>query len=199
MGRGFLIILNIFFFLLILLVYSCSSSLPRVDVVEKNLKHPCRIIILPFMNQTDNPCVARLLYRILFSELVESKMFQVVPEGTVRRFMTMERWFIGQPFSPDMTKILAKKTGADAIISGEVIQVVDEGEKIQLAFNIWVKDIQNGKLLWNTYHRRSGEDYRKALHFGRIYTLTGLAKHMVDEVIKSWQKRGLGGCRESAK
>ncbi len=188
-----------FTLLAIFIICACSSSLPRVDVVRSGLKHPCRVIILPFVNQTDNPSIGRFLYRILFSELIESNMFQVVPEGTVRRFMTMERCLIGQPLSPELTKLLAKRTGAEAIISGEVIQVVDRGEDIQLAFNIWVRDIQTGKLLWNTYHRRSGEDYRKALHFGRIYTLTGLAKRMVDEVIKSWQKRGLGGCQESAK
>ncbi len=188
-----------FILLVIFIIYGCSSSLPRVDVVHHGLKHPCRVIVLPFVNQTDSPSAGRFLYRILFSELVESKMFQLVPEGTVRRFMTMERCLIGQPLSPELTKLLAKRTGAEAIISGEVIQVVDQGEDIQLAFNIWVRDIQTGKLLWNTYHRRNGEDYRKALHFGRIYTLTGLAKRMVDEVIKAWQKRGLGGCQESAK
>ncbi len=182
-------------FLLLIGLWGCGSDLPRVDVTRGVSARPCRVAILPFINQTKHPTVARLVYRVLIAQMVETQSFDVVEEGAVRHFLVMERCPLGQEPPARVVRLLGEKTGAQAVISGEILKAKEEGNDVSLAFNIWVRDAKTGRLLWSTYHSREGEEYRKALHFGRIWTLTGLAQKMVSEIVDSWKKRGLGGCR----
>ena len=178
---------------LILCLNGCTS-LPEVDITHPQFEPPCKVAIIPFGNQTKDPTISRILYRILLSQLVQTKTFQVIPEGEVRQFMLVNRIFPGQPLSPEKLRLLSQKSGADAVIGGEVLQVVNKRGDVQLAFNIWVRDAHTGKLLWWTHHRRTGKEYQKILHFGRIYTITGLANRMIVEVLKEWREKGLTGC-----
>ncbi len=196
MGRRFLKVKNLVlsYLILIICLVGCSS-LPEVDITYPQLEPPCKVAIIPFGNQTKDPTISRILYRILLAQLVKSKIFEVIPEGEVRQFMLVNRVLPGQPLSPDKIKLLAQKSGADAIIEGEVLQVVnDKKGDVQLAFNLWVRDAHTGRLLWWTHHRRTGKEYQKILHFGRICTITGLANRMITEVLKEWRDKGLTGC-----
>ncbi|WP_456431522.1 hypothetical protein [Thermosulfuriphilus sp.] len=186
----------VWLFFLVIGLWGCGADLPRIDVVRGVSERPCRIAILPFINQTEHPTVARLVYRVLLAQLVGTRSFEVVEEGAVRHFLVIERAPVGQEPPARVVRLLGNKIGAQAVISGEILEAKEEGGNVSLAFNLWVRETKTGRLLWSTYHSRRGEDYRKALHFGRICTITGLAQKMISEIVAEWQKKGLGGCHK---
>ncbi len=191
MGRRFL---KFTLVLILFLTYGCASSrLPRLDVAPHYFR-PCRIVLIPFKNETNDPAISRLLYRVFMNALIEDPSFQVIPEGQVRHFMIMERLLIGKNISPSLRKLLAQRMKAQALVSGRVLKLEKKNDNIKLAFIIEVRDIKTGKLLWSTYHARTAEEYRKILHFGRVYTVTGLVERMVQEVLDQWHAKHLGGC-----
>ncbi len=191
MDRRFL---NFSFIIFAFFFVGCASPLPRLDINKSQSFRPCKIVVFPFKNETKNPVVARLVYRLFVNEISNDSTFRVVPEGWVRHFMMMERCLVGEDITPSLMKLLAKRTNAQAIITGEILQFERKGDDIKLSFVINVRDINTGKLLWSTYHSRTAEEYRKILHYGRIYTVTGLAKNMIHEILEQWRNNKLGGC-----
>ena len=167
---------------------------PIVSLTEISLPHVCRISVLPIGNQTKYTAAGLMFYRVLLAEMAKSADFHVIEEGMIRRVLLRGKVYPGQSLAPEIRGMIFKATHADALVSGEVVSAEEEKDRVHLAFNLRVRDARTGHLLWTTYYARSGDDYRKALHFGEIDTLTGLARQMVHDVLKSWHEKGLGGC-----
>jgi len=181
---------------LIFWVAGCGARLPQTELSSfKEAKHPCRVAVLPFTNETKHYRLGRLVYRIFLTQLTNSKDFEVIEEGQIRSFLRLQRCLVGQEPPPRVLRMLGARLEVDAIIGGTVLAAGEGQEGVFLSFMVWAKDATSGKLLWNTYHSRTGEEYLKVFHFGRVTTFTRLAKMMVQEVVRDWEKRGLGGCR----
>jgi hypothetical protein len=53
---------------------------------------------------------------------------------------------------------------------------------------------------WLTsYHRRTGAEYRKVMHFGLVNTMTSLAAVVSGEIVDAWLAKGLTPCGENKK
>jgi len=181
-----------------LLVTACAGKKreqPLVTLTETPPARVCRVAVLPFENQTETTAAGLMLYRIFLSALANSSEFTAVEEGTIRRILLRGKVYPGQPISPEIRDMIIRATRVDALISGEVVEAVEEKDRVHLAFSLRVREGATGRTLWSTYYAKSGEDYRKVMHFGEIDTLTGLASRMVTEILKSWHAKGLGGCR----
>lgn len=182
---------------MLLLVMGCAGKkreLPLVSITEKAPFQVCTIAVLPIGNQTKYTAAGLMFYRVLLAEMAKSADFHVIEEGMIRRVLLRGKVYPGQSLAPEIRGMIFKATHADALVSGEVVSAEEEKDRVHLAFNLRVRDARTGHLLWTTYYARSGDDYRKALHFGEIDTLTGLARQMVHDVLKSWHEKGLGGC-----
>ena len=168
---------------------------PLVSLTVKSLPQVCSMAVLPFQNQTKYPAAGLMLYRIFLSEMARSKEFHVVEEGMIRRILLRGKVFPGKPLTPELQSMIYKATHVDALLSGEVVVAEEEKDRIYLAFELKVRETETGRLLWTTYYAREGEDYRKVMHFGEIGTLTGLARQMIIDILKSWHEKRLGGCQ----
>ena len=168
---------------------------PQVTLTRKVPPRVCSLAVLPFQNQTKYPAAGLMLYRVFMAELANEAGFHAVEEGMIRRVLLRGKVFPGETISPEIRAMVVKVTGADALLSGEVEEAVEEKDWVHLAFSLRVREARTGRLLWTTYYARNGEDYRTVMHFGKIDTLAGLARQMVMDVLKSWREKGLGGCQ----
>ncbi|NDY41527.1 hypothetical protein G3N55_01490 [Dissulfurirhabdus thermomarina] len=176
------------------------SGLPAVhELAPLPAAGACRVAVLPFRNETRYPVGAVLVYRVFLAELVQAGRFDVVQEGDVREVLRGHlRLLPGQDPLWEHMPILHDRLGADLVVSGRVMEMDDQGRgggvNPVLAIRLEIRDGASGRLLWETYHRRDGQHYRKVLHFGLINSMTALARQMAREVLDEWTKRGLRGC-----
>ncbi|MCK4536752.1 MAG: hypothetical protein KAT93_07040 [Desulfuromonadales bacterium] len=163
-------------------------------------KSLCKIAVLPFTNETEQKTAAVQVYRIFISELIASGIYRVEPEGEVYFFMNRNRLRLGDILDSQTYAELAQQLEVDAVVRGRVIELEDKrgrsGSVPHCALQIDLVSAENGALLASVYHRRSGDDYQKILHFGTIRTVSGLVAQVSREVITAWQEKGLSHCPE---
>ena len=177
----------------------CSRKMP---VLQKFSAPPaqaaCRIAILPFTDQGHYPEGAEIFYKIFFTELVSSGHFTVIPEGNVRDLYKQLKMYPNRQPRQDQLEIIGGRLGATLFIGGDILSMKEESDgtrkKTQLTVVLRLYDARTGKMFWATYHRRRGEEYHQVLHFGRINTITTLARQMAVEIIDLWRENGLQSC-----
>ncbi len=181
---------------ILLLVMGCAGKQRRHPLVTLagESRPVCKIAVLPFQNQTKFSAAGLILYRIVMAEMANRGDFQIVEEGIVRRILLQGKVYPGQAIGIEIRKMIVEATGVEAFLSGEVEEAIEEKDRVHLAFRMRVQEAKTGRLLWTTYYARSGNEYRTVMHFGKIDTLTGLARQMVEDVLLTWQGKGLGGC-----
>ncbi len=161
-------------------------------------KPMCRIAVLPLLNHTDFIQGGTIFYRIFMAELNQRPGFTVIQEGDIRAIYRQLRINPRSAPSHEQTLVLADRLKADALISGEIVTMRDnrgaKETKPVLAVNLTLTPAGADKPMLTTYHRRSGEDYRKIMHFGLVNTMTSLAALVADEILDLWQAHGLTPC-----
>ena len=177
---------------------------PKVSNFVKYASLPdekiCRIVVLPFVNETDYPLAGTIAYRIFMGELVQTGRFNVAQEGDVREAFRHMRIWPGQQPHIEQIKILGDRLRVGLIITGTVVDM-DEMPLANvvnpvIALSLRIVDPLSGETLWHTYHRREGEYYRKVMHFGVLNTVTSLVHQVSQEVLDLWFKKGLKGCTD---
>jgi hypothetical protein len=155
---------------------------------------------LPFENWTREDQAGVTAQRIFHGALVNSGRFEVRPEGDVSLFRLRHRLLPGELLESFHYTDLQEKLQVDAVVQGRLTRVgmeLDRGPTavpvIAMQMNIY--DVQRGKLVLSTLHHRWGDEYRKALHFGNVTTITGLLDKMSDEIIADWIQKGIGNCQ----
>jgi polysaccharide biosynthesis protein PelC len=179
---------------------SLSNDLMTRFVSKKSPQEVCRVAVLPFENQTGNLGAATLAYRVFYSELIAAEMVDIVPEGDVRLFLLRNRLRPGPVLTADHFEDLAKYLEVDAVVTGTLVDVGMEsrsgGESVPfVALQLDMYDVQDGYWILNTFHRRWGDDYRKALHLGVVRTLSGVVTHVAGEILEDWKNKGVGDCK----
>ena len=98
------------------------------------------------------------------------------------------------------TLIIADRLNLDAVIVGHII-VMDEknvgmNTEPRLAVDLKMLAGDSGKIILTSYQNKSGEEYRKMLHFGLVNNITELANLVSQEIILKWKTEGVSGCIE---
>jgi len=186
------------FFALFLLV-ACSSATPRLDKMEPLPGNStCRVAVLPFLERGGYPRGAELFYKVFSAELVSAAAFQLVQEGDILDLYRQLTIFPSQEPNLEQLRIIGSRLGVQLFIGGDILKMVERrsgGEVVtELTVVLRLYDGRTGKLLWETYHKRCGRDYRTVMHFGRINTITGLARRMSKEIINLWLEQGMNKC-----
>ncbi|BCA79349.1 hypothetical protein [Desulfuromonas sp. AOP6] len=161
----------------------------------------CRIAVLPFLNESREKEAGDLMYRIFLNELTAAGIGEVVSEGDVRQFMVLFRQ-LPQDFHATSSPIMAQLMehfDVDAIVRGRIAEYGTEsaGQDANIpyvALQVEMVSAKDGARLLSTFHRRGGNDYRKALHFGVVRTKTGLFAKVSKEVIDNWRVKGEFSC-----
>jgi len=177
----------------------CSRKMP---VLQKFSSPPeqaaCKIAILPFTDQGRYPEGSEIFYKIFVTELISSGHFTVIPEGNVRDLYKQLKMYPNRQPRQDQLEIIGGRLGATLFIGGDILAMKEDSDgtrkKTQLTVVLRLYDARTGKMFWATYHRRRGQEYHQVLHFGRINTITTLARQMADEIIDLWRENGLKPC-----
>lgn len=181
--------------------YGCWSE--RLPTLYKLNSMPqegaCRIAVLPFVNRSSYPLADAIAYRVLMSKLVATNQFDVAQEGDVREAFQFLRIGYGQQPDMEQLRILGDYLRIKLFVVGEVLELAEPREISagpNMAVLIKIIDSRTGQVLWSTYHKRSGDYYRKIMHYGVIGTVTGLADQIFKEVVELWIKEGFRGCQK---
>ncbi len=190
------------FLFLLLAVSGCAGSGPLQTRVMANAEPEqiCRVAVLPFDNWTLEDQAGVTAQRIFHGALVNSGRFVVLPEGDVSLFRLRHRLMPGELLESFHYNDLREKLQVDAVVRGRLTKVgMDRGRGptavpvVAMQMNLY--DVQQGKLVLSSLHNRWGDEYRLALHFGAVTTITGLLDKMSDEIIADWIEKGIGNCQ----
>lgn len=159
----------------------------------------CRVAVLPFVSEADYPVAHGVAHKVFQAELNALGTYLIAQEGDVLRTYQQLRIFPGQEPSPEELGVLGSRLGAQILVTGKVLEMRENpGERSGVtpvvALRVHLHDGPTGEPLWTTYHRRQGTDYRSAMHFGKIHTVTGLTQQMAQEIIELWLGQGLTRC-----
>lgn len=187
--------------LLILAVTGCTTRPHTLGMMPDEKSTVCKVAMLPFYNQSRYRLGDTLAYRVFMAELVTSGLFDVMLEGEVRTFFRENRQLPGTEMSRDVFTKMGETMNVDAIILGTVLVMEEGSEGSEMvvpsaSLRLELIRVSDGRPLMVSYHRRSGEDFRKLMHIGVIQTMAGLVSQISKEVITEWKNSGLKGCAE---
>jgi hypothetical protein len=150
----------------------------------------CRVAVLPFNNETSYSQGDIIMYRVFVAELSRRGKFMITPEGDVRKILHQMHTVPGEDFNIEQIRILADRLQVQLLITANIIEmdenVSSNSTNPTLAVIVRILDADSGRILWVTYHRRDGGQYRKVMHFGVVNTETELVRRVSHEIIESW-------------
>ncbi|MHB1349178.1 MAG: hypothetical protein C4563_00400 [Desulfobulbus sp.] len=180
------------------LLTGCGATLPRLEVLADLPETPqCRVAIMPFVYPGDFPRGAVIVYKAFASEMAAVEGLEVVPEGDVRQLYRQLLLYPTDLPNEEQLRIMARHLGAETVVVGEIQQMSEREADVvntELTLIINLHSGESGKLLWSTYHRRRGEEYRNVLHYGRVNSMSGLARRMSAEILTTWIDNGMKQC-----
>ncbi len=185
--------------LFFLLLAGCGRQEPTLyRFADLPARGTCRIALLPLVDKGDYPRGAAILSKVLLSELVSSGHFQVVQEGDILDLYRQLLIYPDRQPNQEQLRIIGGRLGIGLFIGGDILEMRQVKGAIapetSLTMILRVYDGASGRLLWTTYHRRRGSSYQEVLHFGRVNTITGLARRMAHEVVELWLEKGMEPC-----
>ena len=122
--------------------------------------------------------------------------FWLAQEGDVMKIMQELMIYPNQKPDFEQLQFIAHRLSADYLVTGSIYELRLTGTNgPHITVYMQVYDGETGKILWDTYHSRSGADYKKIMHFGQIDTILRLAKQMSAEIISVWLEKGMSQCR----
>ena len=160
----------------------------------------CRIAVLPFLNDSDYPLGGVFMQKVFAAQLLSAGGYQLEPEGDIVKIYRQLRLLPSKAPTLEQLRIMADRLEAPLLLTGIVLNMEEgrgENQTVnpQLVLEVELRDPANGEILWKTFHRRSGTDYKKTMHFGILHSMTGLSGVMAEEIINLWQKKGLPPCK----
>lgn len=188
--------------LLMFLLSGCSGrvELPSLQRMGQLPAQPiCRIAVLPFTNDSEYLMADAIVTKVFAARLHAQGDYLLAQEGDIQ--LTYRQLGLLPGISPDFDQlqIIGGRLNTRLLISGNVLEMrEDRGEHGSVnpfvVIEVVLRDGSSGEVLWTTFHRRYGSDYKKTMHFGKIHTVTGLSRQMADEVISLWFRKGLVPC-----
>ena len=185
--------------LTVILLSACASEYPRFNNVEPlPADFNCRIALLPFVYQGDFPRGENIFNRAFATEMNNVGGFEVIPDGDVREVYKQLRMYRRNLPNEFQMQTIGNRLDAQLIIIGDIVEMaeVDTGYYVdtRLTVSVRIYKASTGNLLWSTYHKRKGEEYRNIMHYGRVNTITGLSRRMANEIITLWTEKGMNQC-----
>jgi hypothetical protein len=159
----------------------------------------CRVAVLPFLNDSEFPFGDALVQKVFSAQFQQMNDHRVIQEGEVAKVYQQLHLLPGAAPSLEQYRIIADRVGAQLLLTGIVLEMREtpgEHQTVnpQLILEIQLRDAWSGEVLWTTFHRREGTDYKKTMHFGTIHTVTGLCRQMAEEIFNLWRKKGFAQC-----
>ncbi len=180
---------------------ACASEYPRLTIVDPLPPGiNCRIALLPFVYQGDFPRGENIFFKAFAAEMMTSAGFKVIPEGDINQLYKQLKLYRRDLPNEKQMQAIGNRLDAQLIVLGEIIGMteVDTGSYVDtnITVSVRIHDALTGDVLWSTYHKRKGEEYRNVMHYGRVNTITGLSRRMASEIITKWAEEGMKQCSD---
>lgn len=194
--------------LLLLAVTGCAGLMPDKEPLPYHREmNPlpsgpiCRVAVLPFVNDSDYPFGGDIASRVFREQLQMSGNHLVVQDGDILDVYQQLRIRPGVAPTLEQLRIIADRVNAQLLITGIVLEMRQDPAPHRtvnpaIIMELQVRDGRTGGTLWKVFHRKKGTDYKKAMHFGTIHTVTGLSGRMATEIINLLFEKGLTQCKE---
>ena len=158
----------------------------------------CRVVVLPFVGNVNMPRGENIFLKAFTTEMKNVGGFDVIPEGDIQNLYQQLKLYPSNLANESHMRVIGNRLDAQLIILGEIIEMdeVDTGAYVdtRLTVSVRIHEASSGNLLWSTYHKRKGEEYRNIMHYGRVNTITGLSRRMANEIITMWTEKGMNQC-----
>lgn len=187
---------------LFFLCCSCAhKGANTIVMAPEGERKVCRIAVLPLTNESDDKSGGALVSYVFRNALIRADQFEVVGEGEVRNFLTKARILpddLAQ--APLQTyEALGRELVVDAVVRGKVIDIGEKNlgrEGVIPYLNVYLElvDVSTGRPIISGFHRRKGDEFRTAMHFGVVRTKSQLMARVADEILDQWEKNGVSGC-----
>ena len=189
------------FLLLLAVIFlsACASEYPRFNIVEPlPVDFSCRVALLPFVGNVNMPRGESIFTKAFATEMKNVGGFDVIPEGDIQNIYQQLKLYPSNLPNEFHMRVIGNRLDAQLIILGEIVEMdeVDTGAYVdtRITVSVRIHEASSGNLLWSTYHKRKGEEYRNIMHYGRVNTITGLSRRMANEIITKWTEKGMNQC-----
>ncbi len=161
---------------------------------ERSLQRPIdaamikKIAVFPFYNITKARDADKIISSILVAELHKDGRFIVEEPGNIVHFMLLERVSTVGEIEVERLRILGRRLGVDAIIVGTIEEFDDgttSGQTPVVSIALRMVDSHEGRLVWSSSIKRSGDDYIKVFDIGKARTIASLVQKTVQELLES--------------
>lgn len=145
-----------------------------------------KVAILPFYNISGYRDAGKVVANIFVTEMFKTDRFNVEETGNIVQFMIQERMDTIGEIEIERLKILGKRLGVDAVMTGTVEEFAEAGGAYSVptvAITARMIDSNTGKLIWSGQNKRKGDDYIIVLDLGEVRSLTALTQKVVREMI----------------
>jgi len=173
---------------------SCAPHSPRVYLrPEVNISSFKKVAVLPFDNLSGEEGAGEKMTEIFSIELLRSKKFILVEPGQVRKVMMEKRIRTTRDIDLEAVRWLKEKLNLDLILVGSVLefqmQKFDAREVPVVTVISRLVDADTGVTIWAAYQSRRGNDKETLFGWGRVNSLSRLARIVASQMIKSLNKK----------
>lgn len=145
-----------------LFVSGCGSKEPSSTVFLReglDLNYVERVAILPFENLTADQYTGKRVRDITFTETLASGKFDVVEQGVVDAVLREMALSAETPLDAPVLKILGKRLGVNAFLSGTVNSLKGGGSGYsypEVSLTLHLIDIESAEVLWRSTAYKNG-------------------------------------------
>ena len=177
------------FCLLLLALLSCAHP-PRIYMRPQiDLSEIERIAVLPFDNLSGEEDAGEKITEIFTVELLRMGNFSVAEPGRVKKAVMEKRIRTTRDMDIEALKWLGESLEVDLILAGSVLDFsVEESanKKVPMVTVIArLIEADSGATVWAAYQSRQGDDKESLFGWGRISSLSELARLAASEMLQS--------------
>ncbi|GAB4339686.1 MAG: hypothetical protein Kow0089_12780 [Desulfobulbaceae bacterium] len=140
----------------------CGSKEPDSTVFIReglDLNYVERVAVLPFDNLTIDEYAGKRVRDMAFTETLASGKFDVVEQGVVDAVLREMALSADSPLDAPVLKILGKRLGVNAFISGTVNSIRGGGSGYQypeVSLSLYLIDSETAEVLWRSTAYKNG-------------------------------------------
>lgn len=145
-----------------LYVGGCGNKIPDSTVFVReglDLNYVDRVAVLPFDNLTIDQYAGKRVRDMTLTEAMSSGKFDVVEQGVVDAVLREMALSDEVPIDAPVLKILGKRLGVNAFISGTVNSIRSGGSSYQypeVSITLYLVDIETAEVLWRSTAYKNG-------------------------------------------
>lgn len=178
-----------FYLLTLTLFFIAGCATPSREVSPPTASK--KVAILPFYNISGYRDAGKIVANVFVTEMFKSGRFLVEEPGNIAHFMMQERIDTLGEIEIERLKILGKRLGVDAVLTGTVEEFDDGRGGISSVPTVSITarmiSSNTGQLVWSAQNKKRGDDYIVILDLGEVRSLTTLTQKVVVEMISTIQ------------